>query len=644
MLSGLLPNATVGRDKVAGTLVISATEEDHAQVVEFLKSYDVEPDDGKTTQVYEQKNADVDKLSEILNQVLPDAKVFGSADLQAIVLTAKPEDHQRASELMERFQNNQKGRDTRVIHLDKSSAQSVVQSLAGLVPEANVVADQGSNSILATGSAEDLARIEKVVGQIEDAENSGNEIRVFPLGTADARYVDAAILALDGVESAVAERETNSLIVVAPKETMETVTTVIEEIKKASPKESVTKVFRLENSDARYIDNAILAIEGVIGAVADRDSNSVIVTAPKEVMARVDSVVEQIESDQHKDHETKVFKLTYADPRYIDSAVLAIADNVSAVADRATNSLIVTASKADMARIAAVVEQIDKRELTERTTTFYKVDASEPSSLASALADNFPEATLTADESAGGIFATATKEEHEAIAVVVENLSEQPSRMPTLKTFVLKHAHVPTTADAIESAFGLSSDVGVGFHEESSSIFVVGTAQDLEIAAALVEQIDQSKSLGEGRLLKTFPVSQVDGNSLVPIIQSLFRDEQPRLEVRYDGFARELYTTGTPPQLKRVEETLTQLSGPERELVVMQLRELDTFTFRSAVDALFRDQPARMLPNISMDQAQQIVMIRATAEQHEKIRALAKQMGEEAAEIQGGMHQAKSSR
>ena len=644
MLSGLLPNATVGRDKIANTLVVSASEKDHAQVVEFLKSYDVEPDDGKTTQVYEQKDANVARFSEILAELLPDAEVFGSADLQAVVITANSEDHERASDLMDRFKNNQKGQETRVFHLEKGDVRYVGLSLAELVPEANVVADRGSNSILATGSPEDLARIEKVVEQIEDTENDSKEIRVFPLGTADARYVDAAILALDGVESAVAERETNSLIVVAPKETMATVATVIEEIKAASPKESVTKVFRLENSDARYIDNAILAIEGVIGAIADRDSNSVIVTAPKEVMERVDSVVEQIESDQHKDHETKVFKLTYADPRYIDSAVLAIADNVSAVADRATNSLIVTASKADMARITVVVEQIDKRELTERTTSFYKVDASEPSSLAKALADNFPEATLTADESAGGIFATATMEEHEAIAVVVENLNEQPSRMPTLKTFVLKHAHVPTTADAIESAFGLSSNVGVGFHEESQSVFVVGTAQDLEIAAKLIEQIDQSKSQGEGRTMKTFPVSQVDGNSLVPIIQSLFRDEQPRLEVRYDGFARELYATGTPSQLKRVEETLTQLSGPERELVVMQLRELDTFTFRSAVDALFRDQPARMLPNISMDQAQQIVMIRATPEQHEKIRALAEQMGEEAAEIQGGMPQAKSSR
>lgn len=644
MLAGLLPNATVGRDKVANTLVVSAIEEDHAQVVEFLKSYDVEPADGKTTQVYEQRDANVVKLSEILAELLPDAEVFGSADLQAVVITAKPKDHQRASDLMDRFKNNQKGFETRVFHLEKGDVRYVGLSLAELVPEANVVADRGSNSILATGSAEDLARIEKVVEQIEDTNSDSKEIRVFPLGTADARYVDTAILALDGVESAVAERETNSLIVVAPKETMETVAAVIEEIKAASPKESVTKVFRLENSDARYIDNAILAIEGVIGAVADRDSNSVIVTAPKEVMERVDSVVEQIESDQHKDHETKVFKLIYADPRYIDSAVLAIAENVSAVADRATNSLIVTASKTDMARISGVIEQIDKRELTERTTSFYKVDVAEPGALATALAENFPDATLTADQSAGGIFATATKEEHEAIAIVVENLNEQPSRMPTLKTFVLKHAHVPSTAEAIESAFGLRSDVGVGFHEESQSIFVVGTAQDLEIAAKLIQQIDQSKPRGEGRSLKTFPVSQVDGNSLVPIIQSLFREEQPRLEVRYDGFARELYATGTPSQLNRVEETLTQLSGPDRELVVMQLRELDTFTFRSAVDALFRDQPARMLPNISMDQAQQIVMIRATPEQHEKIRALAKQMGEEAAEIQGGIPQAKLSR
>ena len=86
-----------------------------------------------------------------------------------------------------------------------------------------------------------------------------------------------------------------------------------------------------------------------------------------------------------------------------------------------------------------------------------------------------------------------------------------------------------------------------------------------------------------------------------------------------------------PPMLMAMEEALTQLAPPKRELEIIQLDATDPYSFKTAAEALFGDEPKNNAPQISVDGNLQQVLVRATKEQLESIHKLLKQMGEASA-------------
>ncbi len=299
--------------------------------------------------------------------------------------------------------------------------------------------------------------------------------------------------------------------------------------------------------------------------------------------------------------------------------------------DVASNSVIVTAGAEDMKRIAQVIEEVEAGGTNPRETKFLAVLNADPTALAKSLKESFPKADFSADTVSGGVFATATLEEHSAITKVVESLNSQPTRLPTLKAFVLKNSSPETVAAALESAFGRRTTVGVSFSRETKSVFVVGSNQELQIATQLVEQLDVVRSSDDGRKMRLFSLSGVDGKSIASSIESLFKDSASKVAVSYDLLNERLYVTGDQDELKMVEDALTQLAPPKRELEIIQLDETDPFSFKTAAEALFSDEPANTAPQITVDGNLQQVLIRATKEQLEGIHKLLKQLGEASA-------------
>ncbi|MEO8270158.1 MAG: secretin N-terminal domain-containing protein, partial [Aureliella sp.] len=305
-----------------------------------------------------------------------------------------------------------------------------------------------------------------------------------------------------------------------------------------------------------------------------------------------------------------------------------IASAASVTADRATNSLIVTATPEELGQIGEIIDQLEKGGSEPRTARFYPLLGRDPVALSRALEESFTKATFSADSSGGGLFATATEGEHTELAKVVEELNAQPTRLPTLKSFTLKHASPQTVANSIEDAFGRRSSAGVSFNLETRSVFVVGSRDDLQVAQTLVEQIDVPARKDDSRRLRVFSLGGADGRSITNAIENLFPESSTVVDVRYDPLNEQLFVVGETEQLKLVEEMLEQLTPPQRQLEIVQLEATDPYSFKLAADAMFEDEPVNSAPSISIDSNQQRVMIRATEAQLASLRKLLQQMGE----------------
>ncbi|MFY8201089.1 MAG: secretin N-terminal domain-containing protein, partial [Pirellula staleyi] len=287
-----------------------------------------------------------------------------------------------------------------------------------------------------------------------------------------------------------------------------------------------------------------------------------------------------------------------------------------------------TAPAAEMDRIAQIVTEVESGNSKQKNTRFYPLVGAEPVPLAKAMQESFAKASFSADTVSGGVFATATEDDQLEIAKVVDEINAQPTKLPTLKAFVLKHANPEKVAEALQNAFGRRTTAGVSFSREAKSVFVVAGRQDLTVAEQLVEQFDVPDSSIDSKRLQLFSLNGADGKSLITSIESLFKEDSNRVDVKYDPLNQQLIVTGTASQLKSVEEAVKQFAPPPRELEIIQLNTADPFSFKLAADALFQDEALSSAPMISVDANQQQVLVRATKDQLESIRKLLQQMGE----------------
>ena len=215
----------------------------------------------------------------------------------------------------------------------------------------------------------------------------------------------------------------------------------------------------------------------------DRDSGSLLATATEEQHERIQAIGKPFGAGLLR-------HASLARPRrlaFLQSAIQELNSEIRVTSDRVSNSLIVTASPEELEQVAEIVSQVEGSALGALVTAFYPVDNSNPATLASALQVNFPRATVAADTVGGGVFVTASSQEQQEITSLVEQLNAQPTRLPSLKSFVIQHLPVASVARSLTEAYGRRSTASVTFSEETRSVFVVGTREELQVADQLIQ-------------------------------------------------------------------------------------------------------------------------------------------------------------
>ena len=77
-----------------------------------------------------------------------------------------------------------------------------------------------------------------------------------------------------------------------------------------------------------------------------------------------------------------------------------------------------------------------------------------------------------------------------------------------------------------------------------------------------------------------------------------------------------------------VQEAIKKLAPPPRTLEIFTLASTDPYQMKTAIDALFQDEPMQTAPSLSIDSNQQQLIVRATQEQFDAIKQLMQRMGE----------------
>jgi type II secretory pathway component GspD/PulD (secretin) len=206
----------------------------------------------------------LDVLEDIIRRVDADRRFAALSEMQAFPL--KHADAEKLAPTLQQLVNARRSQDQQI----------------------SVVADPRSNSVLVAGTKQDFAEIERLLQRLDiDAVTKVTEIRVFPLRNADAEEL-AAIL-------------TDAL------------TTQPKAPAPASPNAQTLLQFIRRTEEGRLLTATALQ-EGVL-VVPNTRTNSLVVLASKESMTLLESLITSLDLEDPRVAEIRVFMLQNADAR-----------------------------------------------------------------------------------------------------------------------------------------------------------------------------------------------------------------------------------------------------------------------------------------------------------------------------------------
>ena len=270
-----------------------------------------------------------------------------------------------------------------------------------------MVPEERTNTLIVTAPPAAMTIIEGLINDVDSNVGPQAAVKQFTLKNADAAiaakelasiFVDAATGqsrlragSRDKI-SVTADERTNTLLITAPPEAMESVENAVKELDGNTAPESTVRTFPLKFADAAtaakalagvFVDPATgqsrlrLGSRDKVSATADPRTNSILVTAPEEAMPLVEKTVRDLDASPDGGAEVKFFHLKQGDADATAKLILgffkpadaaatdkrppdAVHFGVNAVADPRTNTVAVTAPPEAMATVDQLVREVEE--------------------------------------------------------------------------------------------------------------------------------------------------------------------------------------------------------------------------------------------------------------------------------------------
>jgi len=301
---------------------------------------------------------------------------------------------------------------TQIIPIRFGNAGELIENITELLPDyATISANAGSNAIILTDTQQSIHRIAEIVSALDTSISSISEIRVFPLVYADAKQLADVIKGLFQSSSSGSSRSSSS----------RGSSSGIAEMMRArfgggsSSSRSSGSSGRSSRSGGSGSSAALAAASRVV-AISEERTNSLVVSAPSDVIPTIEQLVKEMDRTIEDVTEIQVFKLQNADAYEMADVLTSLFSDkdeiensrggyrfgsygrssssssrsrsgssgnssermlqqkkVVAVADPRTNSVIVSATAELMTQVALMIERLDDNKAKQQKVFTYSL-------------------------------------------------------------------------------------------------------------------------------------------------------------------------------------------------------------------------------------------------------------------------------
>jgi len=597
-------------DSKTNSILMSVNEEELTEAMVMLESLDVEAqiDTERSMKIHKIKFADPNGIVNAINatyrydrrsRARPQDQVTAVIDwgTQSVIVTASQENHEKIDELIAGLDDEKHAtgaRDQYVLRLTHAGSEEVARQLTQVFrntrrgkrsdPGPSFIADLKTNAIVASLNEKEHDGVMELLAllDVKPEEAAKRTTEVYPVKYSDPGSINAVILnqfrwdrrtqgsPSEKVTSAI-DWGTRSVVVTASSANHEIIARMIEQVdvESTTVKEMYTR--KLEHASAEDLARSLQQVyrgrrrtgrgEQPVQITADVPTNSLLILANAEEMAELEELIVllDVKPELAKQRQMKSIKLIYAHPAYVQDAINQLfrrssrnpRDQVTAVPEYGSNSVIVSASPENMERVDELVAQMDASNTNLRQVKVVNIENAEPSSVARALNDIF---IRSAQRSRGGEQPISISEIQGSKSILVKANETDMGRIMQTVTELDKEAFdigeairiVPLLkSDATEmlevmqeylrkpggsrgrrgGGGDLSGDVRLSVLAQANSLVVSGQEEEVERIEGIIKQIDDTS---EGKTPTLITLEYAEAGLILPTLEQMFSETSRR--------------------------------------------------------------------------------------------------------------------
>ena len=448
-------------------------------------------------------------------------------------------------------------------------------------PVIGVVADLRTRTVIVRAKPTDFEDVEMLIKQLDQVPTVVSEVRIFALKNTDATQVAANLKEL--FQRAVQRTS-------QPKPQPKPSSSSQQKGRPQQPQQQRVEMIRqvLELRTKQGITQVDIA--SMVNVSANRQTNSVIVTAPTDAMEIVAGIIEELDqSGMAAATSVRMYPVANAEVNPMVTALREVFGGATRAAskagsrstrtvldaeivisgDEAGRLIIVSAPAEEHKLIESVIKEMDQAQGTgDVTVKVYRLETADATTVATALSGTVERSPggaargsatgrsgggrvqISADRSSNSIVVRAPAEEHLKIAKLLQEMDQAPEAI--VKTYPIKNANVQTIVTAVKDIFtsrsgagsrtgtsggGGRSRVSVTGDEAGRLVVVNASAEAHELIAKVIDEIDSAQSEEEVSV-KVYRLKHAAAEDVEDALQDTFQKTSSSSGSAYGGYSR----------------------------------------------------------------------------------------------------------
>ncbi len=528
-LGGVRPVAVA--EPNTNSLIVVAAERDMKRIEEVLKQIDIPEAGGLETRVYQLEHSSADNLSRNLTPPIISVrgKVFAEPGTNALVVTDTPESHDRVKKFIDQVDLGRGAVISKVRRLENTSVSTLTSPLQQFIthqaqtkgltrPLTEVMSDPVSNSVIIYGPTEEVESLLGLLDQLDAESLFEREPKIIPLKRAQAARIAPILeqlLSLDrrgaNAPRVVADSETNSLIVMAPKADLLRAEELLVTLDQTEVAGIETRIFRLKNADAQALAASVRPIVGVQARLfADVPSNSIVFTDTPANIETLAKLIEQLDTagEDLAGMVTRVIPLRNTSAPIVDNTLSEFAAHIAlrkgrssrpltrVTSETSTNSVVIIGPTDEVSQLTKLLSELDKDDLREREPHTYFLQNAQASQVAVQIQQVMSQISMGPNAARivpipdnNALLVLANPADRDVIERVLKTLDTPEGGLQRVHLYRLKHADPTQLVQSLRTT--MSQTAAIAAHPESNSIIFADTQSNVDQLFKIIKELDK---------------------------------------------------------------------------------------------------------------------------------------------------------